>query len=931
MYCTGLTSVTVENPTPVTIDSYTFTNRANATLYVPYGSKSAYENANYWKEFKQIIEIDNRPEQSLSYSGIPTKTYGDAAVTLPSTTAQQLTITWTSSNTNIATISGNTLTIKGAGTATITATQAGNNSYKPFTQDYTLTVNKAPLTVTAKSYTITQGNALPTFEATYSGFKNGETASVLTTQPTFTCSATSSSAPGAYTITPSGAAAANYSFTYANGTLTIMGNQGIDLTELPAMTYGDAAYTLPETTTDGLTITWASSNTNVATVSGHTLTIKNAGTATITATQAGNSIYNAFSKTYTLTVNKAPLTVTAKSYTITQGNALPTFEATYSGFKNGETTNVLTTQPTFTCSATSNSAPGTYTITPKGAAAANYSFTYANGTLTIMGNQGIDLAELPAMTYGDAAYTLPETTTDGLTITWASDNTNVATISGNTLTVVGAGTATITATQAGSNIYNALTQDYTLTVVKAPLAIIADDCERETGENNPSFTLTYEGFVNGDDATCLTTVPTVTCTATAESVPGTYVIRVSGAESPNYDISYVNGTLTVIQSYSTTCALTVAPVTIHTGTTSTLSISLDNEEPLVAFEFDLQLPGGVSIATDDEGYFDVILNSARNNRHNLEVSNTGDGLYHFLCYSNSNNAFKGNSGELLHMTLTCDEEQEPGTYQATISTVKFIKIVNANEEYVRLHDVDFDIEVSDVLMGDVNGDGDIDVMDVVMMVSYIMGNHSPRFIYAAGNHDGNNEIDVMDLVKEVTLVMSQSAAHAPAKNYEQLSGALSLRSCHDGSITLDIAGNDHYVASQFVVTLTEGQRLAAVTTDGRHTVTYERIADDKYAVVCYSNANNTFASNEGILNLYVTGRGNVGLENVLFVNTSDERVAFQSILSSFTDGIGSLVLDPSNPADIYSISGALVRKAATTTQGLQSGVYIVNGKKAVVK
>ena len=53
--CSGLISVTVENSTPVSISSSTFTNRANATLYVPAGSKAAYETADYWKEFKKIV------------------------------------------------------------------------------------------------------------------------------------------------------------------------------------------------------------------------------------------------------------------------------------------------------------------------------------------------------------------------------------------------------------------------------------------------------------------------------------------------------------------------------------------------------------------------------------------------------------------------------------------------------------------------------------------------------------------------------------------------------------------------------------------------------------------------------------------------------------------------------------------------------------
>jgi len=55
--CSGLTSVTVGMTTPLTIMSITFSNRSNATLYVPAGCKEAYEAANYWNEFKEIVEI----------------------------------------------------------------------------------------------------------------------------------------------------------------------------------------------------------------------------------------------------------------------------------------------------------------------------------------------------------------------------------------------------------------------------------------------------------------------------------------------------------------------------------------------------------------------------------------------------------------------------------------------------------------------------------------------------------------------------------------------------------------------------------------------------------------------------------------------------------------------------------------------------------
>ena len=53
---TDLISVTVENPSPISIDNFTFSSREYTTLYVPVGAKAAYQEADYWKDFKEIIE-----------------------------------------------------------------------------------------------------------------------------------------------------------------------------------------------------------------------------------------------------------------------------------------------------------------------------------------------------------------------------------------------------------------------------------------------------------------------------------------------------------------------------------------------------------------------------------------------------------------------------------------------------------------------------------------------------------------------------------------------------------------------------------------------------------------------------------------------------------------------------------------------------------
>lgn len=73
--CNYLTSVTVKNKEPINIGFGVFSNSTNATLNVPYGCKSAYEAADYWKEFKEIIEMLPPTNVALSISDAGIGTY----------------------------------------------------------------------------------------------------------------------------------------------------------------------------------------------------------------------------------------------------------------------------------------------------------------------------------------------------------------------------------------------------------------------------------------------------------------------------------------------------------------------------------------------------------------------------------------------------------------------------------------------------------------------------------------------------------------------------------------------------------------------------------------------------------------------------------------------------------------------------------------
>jgi hypothetical protein len=165
-----------------------------------------------------------------------------------------------------------------------------------------------------------------------------------------------------------------------------------------------------------------------------------------------------------LTIGNAA--VTTRAYNTT---TVATITGDLQGIVSGDTV-TLSGTGTF---ASANAGAGisvTSTSTLGGADAPNYSLTQPTGlTGTInKATQTITFGSLPVKAVGDANFSLSASTTAaGLTISYASSNSNVATVSGSTVTVVGSGTTTITASQTGNENYEAAPSvNQTLTVTK---------------------------------------------------------------------------------------------------------------------------------------------------------------------------------------------------------------------------------------------------------------------------------------------------------------------------------------------------------------------------------------------------------------------------------------------------------------------------------
>ncbi|MCB8999837.1 MAG: gliding motility-associated C-terminal domain-containing protein [Bacteroidales bacterium] len=264
---------------------------------------------------------------------------------------------------------------------------------------------------------------------------------------------------------------------------------------------------------------------------------------------SGLNNYNILYENGELTITKASLTVTADPQTKAYGSPNPPLTFSVSGFKNNEDESVISVLPTANTSLDETTNTGTYpgAITISGGVADNYNFIYVPGDFTISkADQIITFSALSAVTYGVSDFDLGATSSSGLPVSYSSSDPLLVNILLNLAHVMGAGNVTITASQAGNNNFNPAPEIMqNLLINKALLQAMADNQERNYGGSDPSFTLTYSGFIGADSKIDLDSEPNVFTSAGQYTVPGDYPIQVSGGIDNNYTFGYTEGILTI--------------------------------------------------------------------------------------------------------------------------------------------------------------------------------------------------------------------------------------------------------------------------------------------------------------------------------------------------------------------------------------------------
>jgi YVTN family beta-propeller protein len=403
------------------------------------------------------------------------------------------------------------------------------------------------------------------------------TAGVVSGTPTTTSATTT------YTVTVTDAnsatAMATFSLTVSSSLSAATSVSSMTLTESHLVTTfspvtgtggtGMLAYSVLPALPTGLSLSTAGvvsgTPTSTSAATTYTVTVTDANSTTATATFRltvdSSVVATQAMATTNLTVNQTSVAFTPVAGSGGSGSVgysvFPTLPA---GLSFASSTGTITGTPTVT------SATATYTVTVTDTNNANAT---ANFSLTVDAEVPTIIFTVPNHVYGDAAFRVNASSNSTGAFTYLVVS-GPATTSGSTVTLSGAGTVTLQASEAADTNYSATTKNASFTISTAALTIKANDSSRLYGAVNSAFTGSVSGTRPGDNL-----VESFTTSATTLSPVATYAIvpSMTGPNVSSYTENVVNGTLTISQA-PTSITLSASSTSITSGQYVTFTVQV---------------------------------------------------------------------------------------------------------------------------------------------------------------------------------------------------------------------------------------------------------------------------------------------------------------------------------------------------------------------
>ena len=227
--------------------------------------------------------------------------------------------------------------------------------------------------------------------------------------------------------------------------------------------------------------------------------------------------------------------------------------------------------------------------------------------------------------------------------------------------------------------------------------------------------------------------------------PGDYTFTLNCADPSNITLSIKVPGISQLDN-----AIYVEEQSVLQGAVgATISVKLKNTTEIGAYSFDLTLPEGVEIIQNEAGKYMISL-SDRHADHTIIANKQGDHYSISVIKFGNDAALSGNDGEIMNISLSIPDDISLGSHPVSISNVG---ASTPDGTDVEMPNTSGTINITGILMGDVNGDGKVSISDAVAIVNWIVGNPNVVFIEKAVDINNDNKKTIADAVTIVNLVV----------------------------------------------------------------------------------------------------------------------------------------------------------------------------------
>lgn len=390
------------------------------------------------------------------------------------------------------------------------------------------------------------------------------------------------------------------------------------------------------------------------------------------------------------------------------------------------------------------------------------------------------------------------------------------------------------------------------------------------------------------------------------------------------------------------------------GSQVTLSVQMNNADPVYGYEFRLYLPAGITVATETDAYGDtnpmVTLTTGRTSatRHTFESSINAEGMLTVLCYSTKKYTFVGNSGEVAQIVLNVADNVEAGDYPIIIKG-EAISLEGLTPEIDHIKST---LTISDFKLGDANGDTKVNVGDITTIAGYILGSTSGNFVFKGADANEDNKVNVGDITTIAGMILNGTANSAKSRIAKSVGSAQfgladAIVAC-GGEIVVPVYVKNSEAAFssfQFDVNVPEGFKVKGINANAnRVALDYLQSAEMENGVcrvLGYSLRDRMVRGTEGAV-VYLTlsaedvkeGTYDFSISNGVFaqgnsiIESAEVKATITVADATAIFGIASA----DQQVTVYDVNGRAVKsgiKASDCLDGLSKGIYIVNGVKIV--